>query len=249
MSLFDYFGSIRYINLATAKNKNEYFIEQISQSKLANKAIRFEAINGKNIDLRLIENDIITDSARRDIAKKNQRTYGVSLTYGSLGCALSHYLLYQELQSETKPCLIFEDDIIIDQYFDDKLLKILAEIMVLNLNYDIFYLGLYDLPSLIKKENVSNLIYRPQGLTCGTYGMIVTPNGAKNILKKVFPINVQIDSAISAKKQDLKVYASKENIVGHLTSFGSTTQKEPSCVNRATHHDRSDGWQTKLFGM
>ena len=249
MSLFDYFGEVRYINLATAKNKNEYFLEQISQSKLVNRAVRFEAVNGKNIDLRLIENDIITDSARRDILNKNQRTYGVSLTYGSLGCALSHYLLYQELQLENKPCLVFEDDIVIDKEFDDKLTKILAEIAILNLNYDIFYLGLYDLPSLIKNQNISNLIYKPQGLTCGTYGMIVTPSGAKNILKKVFPINVQIDSAISVKKQDLKVYASKENIVGHLTSFGSTTQKAASCINHASTHHRVDGWQTKLFGM
>ena len=248
MSIFDYFGKYIYINLEDEKEKNDYFLNQINKSRLSSLIERFSAINGRNIDLRLIDESIITDSGRNDIKDKYQKRYGVSLTYGSLGCALSHYLIYQDLQKENRPWLIFEDDIVIDSDFDEKLSHIIGDIILSNIDYDIVYLGLYDLPTLQKHDVVSNLIYKPKGLSCGTYAMIVSPKGAKNILRNVFPINCQIDSALSVAKNKLKVYASKESIVGHLTTFGSRTQKDRSCENRASEYTRNDGWEYKLFG-
>jgi hypothetical protein len=101
---------IYYINLTEDTRKNNFFLNQVGRTCLKDKCERFNAINGKDIDINTITDSIITTNARNSIISQKQKVYGVSLTYGSLGCALSHKAIWEECSLSNKPYLIFEDD-------------------------------------------------------------------------------------------------------------------------------------------
>lgn len=247
MNLLNYFDNIYYINLDEDINKKEYFTEEIKKSVLHKKYSKYSAVIGKYLDIRLVPNSIITEDAKQDIILKKQRSYGISLTYGSLACALSHYYIYMEAKDRIKPYLIFEDDIILDNNFDNDLYNVLEEIK--NKNFDIVYLGYNEIPGF-SKVDISDVLSKPQGLITGLYGYIVSPQGAAKLIKGVFPLNKQIDSSISDNIGLLEAYCSKKNIVGVKTNFGSKTQNQPSCKNENNYvipfKKQADSWD-KLF--
>lgn len=247
MNLSDYFEKIYFINLDEDTNKRIYFEKEIKKSILAKKCKKYTAVIGKYLDIRLIPNSIITESAKQDVLQRKQRTYGISLTYGSLACALSHYFIYKECEQAQKPYLIFEDDIIIDNNFDIDLNRVISNIA--DRDYDILYLGYNEIGGFAKTQ-INDVLSEPRGLITGLYGYVVTPSGAKKLLKSIFPLNKQIDSSISDNGELFTMYCSTKNMVRVKTDFGSKTQMTASCTNEYNHADllnnRSDGWE-KLF--
>lgn len=231
IDIYKFFEHTYYINLEEDKHKKEYFEKEILKSEfLKLNAKRYEAVVGKFIDIRLIPSTIVTDKAKNDIILKKQRTYGISLTYGSLACALSHYLIYQECQYAKKPFLVLEDDIIIDDNFDKDLAITLENAMQVNSNFDILYLGCNEIPGFSKKL-INNIISQPLGLITGTYGYIVSNKGAKKLLDTIFPLYKQIDSCISDNTSKFELLCSTKKIVRVKTDFVSKTQLDASCNN------------------
>lgn len=220
--LCDFFQKVLYISLSDDADRHLNIENEFKNSVLHNCLTRFDAVNGKNIDIRLIDEKIVTSDGIQDIVDGKIKRFGITLTYGALGCALSHYLIYQDCIKNEKPYLIFEDDITLIPDFDQMMISLVDEIKTLD--YDIIYLGLHNLPSLIKNKKISKLLYKPEGLTCGTFGMIVSHKGAKKILNNIFPISTQIDSSISNKKRLLNVYATNNQFVKHNYNFGSHIQ-------------------------
>jgi len=246
VDLYNYFDKVYYINLDEDDNKKKYFQTEIAKSRfLSEKAKRYSAVIGKYIDIRLISDSIITERARTEIMSKNQKIFGISLTYGSLGCAMSHYLIYQECKGRHKPFLILEDDIIISTDFDNQLLVFLNEIESNKLEYDIIYLGFNEIPGFNKKI-LNNVVSKPTGFITGTYGMIVSNKGADKILKEVFPLNQQIDSSISHNLEKFDVLCPTQKIVKVNLGFGSKTQSKTSCINQYNYEAIEDSWM-KLF--
>lgn len=227
--MIDNFEEILYINLADQSEKNTEFTRKVSKrsSILSENMRRFDAVNGKNLDIRIIDDDIITDHARKSITRGHQRVFGISMTYGALGCALSHMLIWQDYVTQSRPILVLEDDAGICEDFDLHLKNLLEHIE--DLDYDVVYLGLHNVPHLNKKNIFSDLLYKPKGLACGTFGMIVSASGRKKLLEKIFPMNVQIDSCISSKKDQMNIYACRKELVSHSWEFGSRTQRKEGC--------------------
>lgn len=249
MNIVDYFGKIYYINLDEDTIKREYFEQEIKKSVINDRCERYTAVIGKYLDIRLIPDTIITKNAKNDILLKKQKTYGVSLTYGSLACALSHYFLYTDCSQSDKPYLIFEDDVILSDEFDIYLYNILMEIT--NTNYDILYLGYNEIPGFNKKA-ISKHLAKPTGLITGMYAYIVTPQGAKKLLNTIFPLNKQIDSSISDNGEAFNKICSDKRIAGVRVDFGSKTQMDTSCINAHSFDTntirirKQDNWE-KLF--
>lgn len=238
--LDSYFDKIYYLNLDKHKDRLKHTKVELSKSKLlSSNAERFVAVDGSMIDLSSIDNTIITDSARSDIKSGKQKTFGISLTYGSLGCALSHRKIFQECKQSKKPFLILEDDFIIDHMFDQDMYDVIHNI---DNSFDILYLGFHDIPSA-KIETVGEFIAKPIGLTCGTYGYIISPNGASKLLQYVFPLECQIDSMMSRNLSKIKSYCSKKTLVKMSWEFPSNTQHQISCDNI---YENTDDWM-KLF--
>jgi GR25 family glycosyltransferase involved in LPS biosynthesis len=227
--MIDFFSRIVLLNLFRETKKYNRFMSLVTDLDLHKHIERFDAVDGKNLDIRTIGENFLSSSARSDILLGKQKRFGVSLTYGALGCALSHYLILKECSKANKPYLIFEDDIVLDPDFSNQLTILIEHVKNIALKFDIIYLGLHNIPSLNKKLSYDDMLYVPQGLTCGTWAMIISPEGASNILKLVFPLNVQIDSEISRHKNKLKVFATKKELAKHDHYFGSTTQSRKGC--------------------
>jgi len=225
--LNDIFDKIYYVNLLADRNKNIFFQHQISNTILKDKCIRFDAVDGRKINIDNIDRSIITDNGRRQIIQKKQQTYGVSLTYGSLGCALSHKKIWEECITANKPFLILEDDIIPHKNFNTIFTNICHRLS--SIDYDIFYIGYNEIPGF-KKTKIDDVVSKAAGFITGTYGYICTPIAAKKLLT-IFPLNKQVDSSISDNLNKFKVYCSTTKLVGASAAFGSKTQKNDSCIN------------------
>jgi GR25 family glycosyltransferase involved in LPS biosynthesis len=228
--MIDFFEKVLVINLPRDTKKYRRFTDSISGSSLLKRLQRFDAVDGKNLDIRIIENNILHQSGRSDILLGKQKRFGVSLTYGALGCALSHYLILNECSKAEKPYLIFEDDIVLHTEIDNELHALVQHIISNKIDFDLLYLGLHNIPSLNKNKSYDQLLYIPQGLTCGTWAMIISPKGAAKILDIVFPLSVQIDSEISKVKNQLKIFATKKELAKHDYNFGSSTQSKNGCI-------------------
>jgi glycosyl transferase family 25 len=226
---------IYYINLDEDSKKNNYFLTQINKTSLKDRCERFSAINGKTIDIGTIDNTIITTNARNSVTSQKQKVYGVSLTYGSLGCALSHKKIWEECIGNNINYLIFEDDIIPHKNFNNIFDQILSSLN--GIKYDIFYFGYNEIPGF-RKTKINNVISKPAGLITGMYGYMVSPQGAKQLLS-IFPLNKQIDSSISDNIHKFKAYCATTKLVSVNTSFGSKTQRAASCKNNIQiNHDK-----------
>lgn len=240
--LIEYFEKIYYINLDRDYQRQVYVIEQFKNSQLLPYLERFEAIDGKDINIDTIDSSIITNNARKDILANKQRIFGVSLTFGALGCALSHKIIYEQCSKSIKPYLIFEDDIIIDSNFDAQLEILLNECEQYQ-DIDILYLGFHNIPHA-KKIIINDVISKPDGLVCGTYGYVVWPKAAQKILDIIFPLNIQIDSSLSNNRKHFNVYCSTNDIIKMTREFKSNTQQDFSCQN--IYRQSDDNWH-KLF--
>lgn len=240
--MIDYLDKVYIINLREDTKRYQSITQNLSTSIIYNKHERFNAVNGKYIDIRILNDNILTDAAKEDIMLKKQKIYGISLTYGSLGCALSHFLLYQKIAKSDKPSLILEDDIILKNDFDNQINILINRIH--DIDYDICYIGYNKIPGF-NIENIDTVISKPSGLITGLYSYIVTPTGAKKILDTVFPLNFQIDSGISRNQNKLNLICSSDLMVKVQTNFISKTQKSASCENHCQYESESD-WN-KLF--
>lgn len=246
VDLNKYFDKVCYINLEEDSKKKQYFETEIKKSVfLSEHCHRYDAVVGKYIDIRLIPDYIVTTKAKNDIIEKKQKTYGISLTYGSLACALSHHLIYQECQNSHKPFCVFEDDIIIDENFDHNLSLLLSTVQSKSYNYDIIYLGYNEIPGFQKKI-IDDVISEPRGLITGLYGYIVSSSGAKKLLNTIFPLYKQIDSCISDQRDKFDLLCATTKFVQVRTDFGSKTQMDASCKNIHSQIDQYSEWY-KLF--
>lgn len=247
--ILDFFDKVYYINLDEDSNKKEYFEKEITKSCISKVCKKYPAIAGKHLDIRLVPEGFISESAKIDILLKQQKTYGVSLTFGSLGCALSHYFIYKECGQSQKPFLIFEDDIIIDSSFDKNLDNILKDINTQQ--FDILYLGYNEIPGF-NKAKFSTYLSKPSGLITGMYGYVLSPIGAQKLIKYIFPLDKQIDSSISHNLDKFNVFCSSNKIVNVRIDFGSKTQQAESCNNISSYGIfnnniiKNDNWN-KLF--
>jgi len=224
------FDKIIYINLDRRLDRKANVIEQLKKVELVNITERFSAIDGKKLDLNNIDKNIITPIGI-DFAKKSEIIY-THLTVGAIGCAMSHRAIYQKIINENiNSCLILEDDITIDDRFNEKIKYI--ENQISNIDYDLFFLGFH--PGTTYDETMRyKSVY-------GLFGYIVTKSGAKKLLD-LFPITYQIDTEISRNTDKINIYGVKysDRIIlsdqsQYSYKFGTDIQNKNDRVNRETN--------------
>ena len=197
------FDKILYINLNRRPERNKNVTEQVSKINLQYITERVEAVDGSAIDITKIPSDIISIEGKVN-AMNDDLKAGLPLTRGAIGCALSHKKVYEKIINDNlQSALIIEDDITFDDNFMDKL-----KIISYNTpkEYDIIYLGYSDGSIQHIGPNVTNDTFIKSDKIYGTFGYIVTKEGAKKLLD-IFPITNQIDSEISAHFDKINAYA------------------------------------------
>lgn len=182
------FTSIYYINLDKRPNKRSQIETQVTPLKrLTRDTIRLSAIDGTR--LAGVDPRIVTFQGRRDLINPSKK-FGLSLTKGAVGCAMSHKLIWEDVAKNKKDLvLILEDDAVILPDFRQKISSIISELPP---KWDILYLGS---GQYTIEKSISPHLARPSKIY-GLFGYVINWRGARRLLKQCFPLRYQIDTEL-----------------------------------------------------
>jgi glycosyl transferase, family 25 len=183
------------INLARAPHKFENFLKLNSGSKIDFQ--RYKACDGAAL-------------SGEEAVKMKIVMPGTKFTKGSIGCAVSHFRLWQQCIEKGEPILVFEDDAAVRNDFNGVFPKVLAGLD----RWDYLTFG-YNTDSILDIEIAngmsSAIAFSPQypseqslkdfvrsvkpaaayrlNNCFGTWGYAISPEGAKRFSKFCFPMN------------------------------------------------------------
>ena len=183
------------INLNRQPEKYESFLQMNAGTKIAFE--RFEASDGASL-------------SPKDVVEMKLLAPGAKLTPGAVGCAASHFRIWVQTVESGVPALVFEDDVIIRDDIKERLDSLLPTLE----DWDYITLG-YNTDSILDLELVPGMTSRmmflpkyPNGENAasfqkstaqvaamrlnncfGTPGYVVSPEGARKLLKLCFPMD------------------------------------------------------------
>jgi len=200
------------INLDKDKIRYKKFLQYYQSSDISSiPLIRYPAIIGKNENAEQLLTDDAFDEFQHFL-QNGYRTHHHQLTYGGIGCFLSHYNLAKQLLSEPSDVemyLIFEDDTSIPQNI---LTYIQEYIKSVPNDWDIVLF--YTIRAIGHSEN--EMINKIKSFW-GMNSYIINKKGAKKFVDDVDAnkMDGQIDSYLSRMIQQNKmnIYATKKHIV------------------------------------
>jgi len=215
------------INMEKNKDRLEEITNRYNQTDLAEiPFIRFEAVNGKDIDVKPFVTESVYNGIMQLDKTHERRTYK-QLTRGMIGCYLSHLEIYKKIQQSTKPyALILEDD----AFFTENNIYTSAirnAFEYIPPDWDIIMLGrmTFD-PSHVVVDHETYLELRK---FWGTYGYLISKAGVNKMLQYgALPIDDQIDAIMCKLQNDqiLNIYAPKTEYIKMNSKFGSDVQQE-----------------------
>jgi GR25 family glycosyltransferase involved in LPS biosynthesis len=172
---------------------------------------RYSAVVGKNME----PSDWLTDDAVNDfnnVINNGYRTHHYQLTYGGIGCFLSHYNLAKQLLSEQKNIdayIVFEDDTAIPRNLLSHIETQMSELPE-DWDYLMFYTIRANGDPITKKLNKLKSFW-------GTNCYIMNKKGARKLVEETNAnkIDGQIDSYLSRMIQQdkMNIYATKKHLV------------------------------------
>ena len=140
-------------------------------------------------------------------------------TLGGIGCYLSHVKCWKELLISDYPgVLIFEDDLQLIPNFKEEYLKMIENIPS---DCDVLSFGYL---KLFNKQKFKNPIELVRSEYYGNQAYYITRNGAKTLLTKAFPIEIQIDGYMSLMNyySYINIYFTKQTLVTQHNPTGSS---------------------------
>ena len=219
------------INLAKNADRMINFDREYMASDLATKPyIRFEAVNGYQLG------DSVQDlvSAKvwlgMNFLKSTKRRIGEDqLTPGMIGCYLSHYGVWKQIQASGKPCgIVFEDDAKIYPTIYQNLIKyIVEEGGAFPADWDVILLGHW-----CKNCQPVNQFYSNAKYFWGLHGYAISQKGCAAMMRYREPdISLQVDHFMSllSQKGVLKVLAVHPSYVV-TSNFGTDLQLRVTSV-------------------
>lgn len=194
------------INLPQRTDRKAHVLQQLQTQSLHHTF--YEAISGKHIDIGSLDNFIITQRGKEFVNGTRKKKWGLTLTPGAVGCALSHLNLWNSVQPH-KNLVIFEDDIILCQNFKARLHELVKEVPD---DWELLYLGSHIKPKILAESACPYFV--PKGQVNGTGSYLINAAGAEKLRKLCFPLNEnQIDTVMYSKFKFLKVYHANPPLV------------------------------------
>jgi glycosyl transferase family 25 len=195
------------INLDYQKEKWDSVKERFDKVGFKN-VERISAVVGVNVDIK----DKASILTQYNLKNKYRCQHAQLPSLGAIGCSLSHIKIWQQMiDNNINYAYIFEDDVMFDDDFVNKLNKYLEEDQVKKA--DIFYFGYQHLDHKLK-------------LCIGSQGYLISNNGAKILLKNAFPLecNVDIYMYILNKLDLINIVFPEKTIATQFVYKTSTTQ-------------------------
>lgn len=212
------------INLEKDKDRLENAFKQL----VGLDAIRYPAVNGKELDLNQID---ITPYTRYLINHPNNRCSHQQInSVGGVGCYLSHcnvWNLYQDASSGGGGgVIIFEDDL---KVCDDFAVKLVDAIANVPSDCDVLsfgYLGLLEKSDCDSGDTtISKDLFKSSSFFFGLQGYYISHQGMKKLLQHAFPIEVHLDAyiALAAKQGWINLYFTKNSMVQQCNVISNIT--------------------------
>jgi len=217
-----------YINLEKDKDRNKKMIKLLKENNINYK--RKNAIYGKNLNINNLNNKIIDKTGLEDIKNKNYK-YGLSLTMGGIGCAISHYEVIKNIseQDNENIYIILEDDVNFKEK-ENLISNIQTVLKNAPNNWDIIYIGYGPISDEYKNKKINENFYETNRIH-GTFGYIVNKKGARKILN-IFPIKYQIDTSLYLASRNKKInsYIYKPQLIFHYDYSTTNIQVNPNTL-------------------
>src|ERR1700733_1083281 len=182
----------KVINLKRRYDRWERFLDFTKHHRIIYN--RFTAIDGRQLIMN-DELDRIFKIPENFKGKRWQITHNWEI--GVIGCAMSHINIWKELiQNDMDIYIIFEDDVILSQNFDNKIIKILNRIKNDN-KWDIMFLGMNDdIHHQLYEDNYvyDNIMQYSSKMRIhggGLYGYCLHKRGAIKLIDCVEKLGVQ----------------------------------------------------------
>jgi GR25 family glycosyltransferase involved in LPS biosynthesis len=175
-------NNIFVVNLKRCKKKRDRMKNRLKDYNFT----LSEGVDGKKLSLEKMK------EMRVGILKEWNDPYsGRNLTWGEVGCGLSHCNIYKEcLNKNIKTAIVLEDDVEIVENFKDKINETLKNLKTLE--WDLCYIGRK--PMRYENESKVNEYFLKADYSYWTCGYIINENGMKKIinsgyLEKLIPID------------------------------------------------------------
>ena len=215
-----------FVNLDRRSDRLDFILGEIDKSKiLKNNIKRWVGIDGRNVNPSFVPRSFLSKRAYDDIMTGKPVTSGLSVTPGGLGFYLTHTKIFDYAAENKKTLFIMDDDVLINNNFDKELSEILTE---LPSDFDFCYLGYSD--TKYEKIPVSSKLFKPKGQFCGPHAYIISPAGSAKILKRIYPIEIQLDSRLYQIQGEIDYYAAYDRLAMYLDKYETDIQHEPGCV-------------------
>ena len=186
------------------RNKDRLEILSKRAKKLNLNITRFNAYDGSTINPNVL-------------IHKKLLTPNHFLRKGQIGCALSHYAVWQKINTDI--ALVLEDDVIIPDDFSQKLKNILQH---LPQKWDLVFLGGCN----IKGKKINQLFIKPthnyNRYNLCLHAYLVNKKSIKRLNKHTIPLYRPIDSQLRDKFNKLNVYYVYPNIISQNKEIRST---------------------------
>jgi GR25 family glycosyltransferase involved in LPS biosynthesis len=233
-------SKIYYINLDRRLDRLQHINNELNKINYSGPIERIDAIDGKQLDIDILSDKLITVEGKNDALDKNKGMYFI-LTPGAIACALSHLNIYNKIIEEMpddKYSLILEDDITINDNFIDKLNEYTSKMP----QFDILFLGYHNL--IPNEENENNIYGKPEKLW-GLFGYLINRKGAIEFTK-IFPLQYQIDTEMSKVFNNVNVFYLKDKLIisdesqNPNSKFGTDTQVREDFNNNNINNNNNN---------
>lgn len=152
------------------------------QQKINKKIEIFNAVNGSNLDINNLKNNILANDNKLSLNHNNKM--------GEIGCYLSHLNIYKKIKEDNKKgyTLIFEDDFSINSdNLSDELKKALDTLNNKNIDFDYLFLG--NLKDNHGENIADNLYYLDKNINLwGTHAYIINNKNIDKIIDNITSI-------------------------------------------------------------
>lgn len=167
-------SKIYYINLDRRPDRDENVKKEISKINFSGPVERIPAVDGRELDIPNLSENLITKDGKSDALNKNAGLYYV-MTPGAIGCALSHHNLANKIIEEMADdnyVLILEDDVVLEDDFMNKINNYLKEMP----KFDILLIGYH----MKQNKMVGGSFYDKPSKSWGTFGFVTNKKDQKN---------------------------------------------------------------------
>lgn len=198
------------INLERRIDKKKIMIEKLSNIDYT----FYEAIDGN-----ILTKDYLDKKGISILKGFNDPSSGRTITWGEIGCALSHFNIYNNcIDNNIETAIILEDDVEIPTNFNNKINDIISNLDA-NCNWDVCYLAKKSMDKISYKIN--DLLEIP-GYCYWACSYIINIRGMKKIIDSNYLSNlIPIDELIPilSKTSPYKSYYKHYSIIKPLQTY------------------------------